>query len=48
MTRKCYVCRRHIDDKSTFYVNPATGRVADKGVAFCMDCIPAQDVINAN
>lgn len=47
MTRKCYVCRRHIDDNNTFFVNPANGRVAGTGVAFCMECIPSPDVINA-
>lgn len=40
--RKCYVCRRHIDDSNTFFVDPANGRVAEYGVAFCMDCIPPQ------
>jgi len=40
MTRKCYVCRRHIDENETFFVNPANGRVAGTGVAFCMECIP--------
>jgi hypothetical protein len=43
MTRKCYVCRRHIDENETFFVNPANGMVAGTGVAFCMECIPAQD-----
>lgn len=47
MTRKCYVCRRHIGENETFFVNPANGRVADTGVAFCMECIPAPDVANA-
>ena len=46
--RKCYVCRRHIDGNSTFFVNPANGRVAGTGVAFCMECIPAQDVADAS
>jgi hypothetical protein len=44
MTRKCYVCRRHIDEKSTFFVNPTNGKLAGSGAAFCMDCIPPQDV----
>ena len=44
MTRECYVCRRHIGENETFFVNPANGRVADSGVAFCMECIPAQNV----
>lgn len=48
MTRKCYVCRKHIDESETFFVNPANGRVADTGVAFCLACIPAQNVSNAN
>jgi hypothetical protein len=46
--RKCYVCRRHIDGNTTFFVNPANGRVAGTGVAFCMECIPAQDVADAS
>ena len=46
--RKCYVCRRHIDGSTTFFVNPANGRVAGTGVAFCMECIPAQDVADAS
>ncbi len=46
MTRKCYVCRKHIDENETFFVNPANGRVAGSGVAFCMDCIPAQNITN--
>ena len=48
MTRKCYACRRHIDEKTTFFVNPANGRVAESGVAFCMECIPVQENTNAN
>ena len=43
MTRKCYVCRRHIGENETFFVNPANGRVAETGTAFCMECIPPQD-----
>lgn len=42
MTRKCYVCRRRIDDNNTFFVNPANAKIADSGVAFCLDCIPPQ------
>jgi len=48
MTRKCYVCRRHIGENDTFFVNPANGRVASSGVAFCMECIPAQDVADVS
>jgi hypothetical protein len=44
--RKCYVCRRHIDDKSTFFVNPATGLLAKTGAAFCMEYIPKQESVN--
>jgi hypothetical protein len=42
MTRKCYVCRKHISDSDTFFINPANGRVAESGVAFCIECIPVQ------
>jgi hypothetical protein len=42
MTRKCYVCRRHIGEKETFFVNPVNAKLADSGVAFCMECIPPQ------
>lgn len=40
--RKCYVCRRHIGEKETFFVNPANAKVEGSGVAFCMDCVPPQ------
>lgn len=40
--RKCYVCRKHIDQNETFFVDPRTARIAEYGVAFCMDCIPKQ------
>lgn len=42
MKRKCFACRRHIDDSSTFYVDPVTAKVASAGAAFCLDCVPPQ------
>ena len=47
MTRKCYVCRRHIDKKDTFIIDPATARLAKVGVSFCIDCVPKQALIYA-
>jgi hypothetical protein len=39
---KCYVCRRHMDKSEAIYVDPATAKVAKKGVPFCSECVPAQ------
>ena len=42
MIRKCYVCRRHLDEKETFFVNPVSAKVESSGVAFCINCVPPQ------